>query len=180
MEKAAPFLEVDGDPYPAVIDGRVVWILDGYTTSDSYPYSEQMELGEAATDALTGTGTTGGRRHGHPHVRVPAPDLGHHGALAARRAHDAVRLELAVGAHHGVGGDAEVAREGPDGGEAGAGGQLAGGDEVCDPRPDLLEGRDGRAEVNLDRGLSHGPPPPVCRSAGRRRRHAASGGHGRA
>ncbi|WP_249933000.1 UPF0182 family protein [Blastococcus sp. CCUG 61487] len=58
VEKAAPFLEVDGDPYPAVIDGRVVWILDGYTTSDSYPYSEQMELGEAATDALTGTGTT--------------------------------------------------------------------------------------------------------------------------
>ncbi|MGY1623407.1 UPF0182 family protein [Geodermatophilus sp. SYSU D00965] len=58
VEKAAPFLEVDGDPYPAVIDGRIQWILDGYTTSDSYPYSESMELGEAATDALTGTGTT--------------------------------------------------------------------------------------------------------------------------
>ncbi|WP_245160106.1 UPF0182 family protein [Blastococcus sp. CT_GayMR20] len=58
VEKAAPFLEVDGDPYPAVIDGRIVWMLDGYTTSDSYPYAEQMELGEAASDALTGTGTT--------------------------------------------------------------------------------------------------------------------------
>ncbi len=58
VEKAAPFLEVDGDPYPAVIDGQATWILDGYTTSDSYPYSEQMELGEAAADALTGTGTT--------------------------------------------------------------------------------------------------------------------------
>ncbi|SFE65872.1 hypothetical protein SAMN05216574_10525 [Blastococcus tunisiensis] len=58
VEKAAPFLEVDGDPYPAVIDGRVTWILDGYTTSDSYPYAEQMQLGEAAADALTGTGTT--------------------------------------------------------------------------------------------------------------------------
>jgi uncharacterized membrane protein (UPF0182 family) len=58
VEKAAPFLEVDGDPYPAVIDGRVTWILDGYTTSDSYPYAEPMELGEAATDALTGQGTT--------------------------------------------------------------------------------------------------------------------------
>src|SRR3954451_12684240 len=46
VEKAAPFLEVDGDPYPAVVDGRVVWILDGYTTSESYPYSEQMELGQ--------------------------------------------------------------------------------------------------------------------------------------
>ncbi|MCW2701601.1 MAG: conserved rane protein of unknown function [Blastococcus sp.] len=58
VEKAAPFLQVDGDPYPAVIDGRVTWMLDGYTTSDSYPYAEQMELGEAAADALTGTGTT--------------------------------------------------------------------------------------------------------------------------
>jgi uncharacterized membrane protein (UPF0182 family) len=58
VEKAAPFLEVDGDPYPAVVDGRIVWMLDGYTTSDSFPYSEQMELGEAAADALTGTGTT--------------------------------------------------------------------------------------------------------------------------
>jgi uncharacterized membrane protein (UPF0182 family) len=58
VEKAAPFLEVDGDPYPAVVDGRVTWILDGYTTSDSYPYALQMELGEAAADALTGTGTT--------------------------------------------------------------------------------------------------------------------------
>ncbi len=58
VEKAAPFLEVDGDPYPAVVDGRIVWILDGYTTSDAYPYAEQMSLGEGATDALTGTGTT--------------------------------------------------------------------------------------------------------------------------
>ncbi|MGY1745358.1 UPF0182 family membrane protein [Blastococcus sp. SYSU D00695] len=58
VEKAAPFLEVDGDPYPAVVDGRITWILDGYTTSDSYPYAESMELGEAASDALTGQGTT--------------------------------------------------------------------------------------------------------------------------
>ncbi|WP_233496168.1 UPF0182 family protein [Geodermatophilus sp. TF02-6] len=58
VEKAAPFLEVDGDPYPAVVNGRVTWVLDGYTTADSYPYSESMELGTAASDALTGTGTT--------------------------------------------------------------------------------------------------------------------------
>src|SRR3954464_2675575 len=58
VEKAAPFLQVDGDPYPAVVNGRVTWILDGYTTSESYPYAEQMQLGEAAADALTGTGTT--------------------------------------------------------------------------------------------------------------------------
>src|SRR3954468_6471494 len=58
VEKAAPFLKVDGDPYPAVINGRVTWILDGYTTSDDYPYSESMELGAAAQDSLTGVGTT--------------------------------------------------------------------------------------------------------------------------
>ncbi|MGZ4537734.1 MAG: UPF0182 family membrane protein [Blastococcus sp.] len=58
VEKAAPFLKVDGDPYPAVINGRVTWMLDGYTTSDAYPYSEEMQLGAASADALTGTGTT--------------------------------------------------------------------------------------------------------------------------
>ena len=58
VEKVAPFLKVDGDPYPAVIDGRVTWILDGYTTSDDYPYAESMELGEGAQDSLTGAGTT--------------------------------------------------------------------------------------------------------------------------
>jgi uncharacterized protein len=58
VEKAAPFLEVDGDPYPAVIDGRIQWILDGYTTSNRYPYAELTELGEVASDALTGQGTT--------------------------------------------------------------------------------------------------------------------------
>jgi uncharacterized protein len=58
VEKAAPFLKVDGDPYPAVIDGRIQWILDGYTTSNRYPYAELTELGEVASDALTGQGTT--------------------------------------------------------------------------------------------------------------------------
>src|SRR5215218_7060049 len=58
VEKAAPFLEVDGDPYPAVIDGRVTWVLDGYTTSDAYPYSELRDLGTTAQDSLTGAGTT--------------------------------------------------------------------------------------------------------------------------
>jgi uncharacterized membrane protein (UPF0182 family) len=57
VEKAAPYLQVDGDPYPAVVDGRVVWIVDAYTTSDAYPYSALQSLGEATTDSLTGTGT---------------------------------------------------------------------------------------------------------------------------
>jgi uncharacterized membrane protein (UPF0182 family) len=37
----APFLKLDGDPYAVVHDGRIVWIVDGYTTSDHYPYSQR-------------------------------------------------------------------------------------------------------------------------------------------
>src|SRR4051795_13360152 len=58
VEKAAPYLQVDGDPYPAVIGGRIQWIVDAYTTSDAYPYSALQSLGEATTDSLTGTGTS--------------------------------------------------------------------------------------------------------------------------
>ena len=57
VEKVAPFLKVDGDPYPAVIGGRIVWIIDGYTTLNNYPYSERQTLGEVAADSRTGQGT---------------------------------------------------------------------------------------------------------------------------
>ncbi|WP_131745544.1 UPF0182 family protein [Frankia sp. Cppng1_Ct_nod] len=53
VSKVAPWLTLDGDPYPAVVDGRVVWILDGYTTSDGYPYSERKTLGSVTADAVT-------------------------------------------------------------------------------------------------------------------------------
>ena len=57
VEKVAPFLTLDGDPYPAVVDGRIKWIIDGYTTSNYYPYSQRETLGDAAVDSRTGTGT---------------------------------------------------------------------------------------------------------------------------
>ena len=44
VKKVAPWLTVDGDTYPAVVDGKVVWIVDAYTTSNSYPYSEHRSL----------------------------------------------------------------------------------------------------------------------------------------
>jgi uncharacterized membrane protein (UPF0182 family) len=37
-----PFLDVDGDPYLVLSEGRMFWILDAYTTSDRYPYSETV------------------------------------------------------------------------------------------------------------------------------------------
>jgi uncharacterized membrane protein (UPF0182 family) len=56
---AAPFLKFDADPYLAVVDGRMVWIWDAYTTTDQYPYSQSVDLAEAtdpdAEGHLTGT-----------------------------------------------------------------------------------------------------------------------------
>jgi uncharacterized membrane protein (UPF0182 family) len=53
IEKVAPFLTLDGNAYPAVVDGRVKWIVDAYTTSKGYPYSSLEPLGELTTDSLT-------------------------------------------------------------------------------------------------------------------------------
>ena len=47
VSRVAPFLEFDGDPYAAVVDGRLVWIWDAYTTTDDYPYSEETNLADA-------------------------------------------------------------------------------------------------------------------------------------
>ncbi len=44
VQELAPFLELDRDPYAVVIDGRIKWIVDGYTTSDRFPYSEAIGL----------------------------------------------------------------------------------------------------------------------------------------
>ena len=54
VAKVAPWLTIDGDPYPAVVNGRIEWILDGYTTLDDYPYAQRTVLGKATTDSLTG------------------------------------------------------------------------------------------------------------------------------
>lgn len=53
VAKVAPWLTLDGDPYPALVDGKVLWIIDGYTTSAGYPYSKQTSLSSATSDALT-------------------------------------------------------------------------------------------------------------------------------
>ncbi|WP_326562679.1 UPF0182 family membrane protein [Micromonospora sp. NBC_01796] len=57
VEKVAPFLTLDGDPYPALVGGRIQWIIDGYTTAATYPYAEQVNLQTETADELTGRGT---------------------------------------------------------------------------------------------------------------------------
>jgi uncharacterized protein len=51
-QELAPFLHFDHDPYPVVIDGELKWIIDAYTTTDRYPYSQRADTG----DLTQGTG----------------------------------------------------------------------------------------------------------------------------
>jgi uncharacterized membrane protein (UPF0182 family) len=43
VELLAPFLSYDSDPYPVVVNGRIVWVLDAYTTTDRYPYAQMID-----------------------------------------------------------------------------------------------------------------------------------------
>jgi hypothetical protein len=57
VAKVAPWLTLDGNIYPAVVDGRILWIVDGYTTSNGYPYSKKTNLATATTNTIS-TNTT--------------------------------------------------------------------------------------------------------------------------
>jgi uncharacterized membrane protein (UPF0182 family) len=50
VQSVAPYLTLDSDPYPTVVDGRVLWVIDGYTTSENYPYSRKESLAAAIAD----------------------------------------------------------------------------------------------------------------------------------
>ena len=56
VQEVAPFLTVEADPYPAVVDGEIVWIVDGYTTTNDFPYSDRVNLAEATNDSYSGQG----------------------------------------------------------------------------------------------------------------------------
>lgn len=51
VQAVAPYLTIDKQPYASVVDGRVVWIIDGYTTSSNYPYSKVTDMSRALIDA---------------------------------------------------------------------------------------------------------------------------------
>ncbi len=61
VQKVAPYLTLDARAYPAIVDmdgdestpKELVWIVDGYTTTNEYPYSARESLEDATTDALT-------------------------------------------------------------------------------------------------------------------------------
>lgn len=59
VHKVAPWLTTDQTTYPAVIDGRIKWIVDGYTTLSDLPYSQRTSLTDATNDSSEGVGIAG-------------------------------------------------------------------------------------------------------------------------
>ena len=51
VKAVAPWLTADTSVYPAIVNKKMVWIVDGYTTLDNYPYSELTSLSSATADS---------------------------------------------------------------------------------------------------------------------------------
>jgi uncharacterized membrane protein (UPF0182 family) len=64
VAQVAPFLAADADPYPVILDGEILWVLDMYTTTSFYPYSNPIDF--AAQNRLT---LTSGLEPGINYVR---------------------------------------------------------------------------------------------------------------
>lgn len=58
VAQVAPWLTLDGDVYPAVVDGHVYWVVDGYTSTSSYPDSQRINLRNATSTSLTRNGSS--------------------------------------------------------------------------------------------------------------------------
>ncbi len=52
VEKFAPWLTIDSDAYPAIVDGKIQWILDGYTTTNNYPSAQRESFATMTDDTL--------------------------------------------------------------------------------------------------------------------------------
>ncbi|QLY33014.1 UPF0182 family protein [Nocardia huaxiensis] len=55
VQEVAPWLTPDGDVYPAVVGGKILWIVDAYTTLDNYPYAERTSLDGVVEDSIDQT-----------------------------------------------------------------------------------------------------------------------------
>jgi len=61
VAKVAPFLTLDGDPYPVIVGGQMLWVVDGYTTTDNYPYSQRLSLSGTTTNSYSPGGSASGQ-----------------------------------------------------------------------------------------------------------------------
>ncbi len=89
VQKVAPWLTVDSDALPSVVDGKIVWLLDGYTTSDKYPLAEKKSLEEMTSDAVNPRSAYATLAHG-PHQLHAQRGQGHRRCV--RRDRDALRV----------------------------------------------------------------------------------------
>jgi uncharacterized protein len=64
----APFLRFDSDPYPVVLNGRILWVVDAFTTSDRFPAAQRHSLG--AADLTIGSELISGFNYIRNSVRV--------------------------------------------------------------------------------------------------------------
>jgi uncharacterized membrane protein (UPF0182 family) len=70
VAKVAPFLTLDSSPYPVVVHppgkqvGSILWVVDGYTTTDLYPYSQRVNMPSATTTSQTPGGNVAGQAAG--------------------------------------------------------------------------------------------------------------------
>ncbi|MGY5764934.1 UPF0182 family membrane protein [Brachybacterium sp. DNPG3] len=58
VREVAPFLSLDSQMYPAVVDSELVWVIDGYTTTDRYPYATSVDLDQVIEDSQTSAGAS--------------------------------------------------------------------------------------------------------------------------
>ena len=66
VAKAAPFLNLDADPYPVLLNGHIDWVQDAYTTSSNYPYAQNADTGAVAS----GSGLSGSFNYARNSVKV--------------------------------------------------------------------------------------------------------------
>ncbi len=57
VAQVAPWLTLDGDVYPAVVDGTIQWVVDGYTSTSNYPESQEVNLRQATASTLSQSGS---------------------------------------------------------------------------------------------------------------------------
>jgi uncharacterized protein len=70
IAKVAPFLTLDGDPYPVVANKQILWVVDGYTATDNYPYSKRISLNQATSNTYSPNGLAVGPNSGEVNYLV--------------------------------------------------------------------------------------------------------------
>jgi len=103
LQTLAPYLRWDGDPYLVITpEGREVWMVDGYTTSDAYPFSREIPAYDGINYIRNAVKATVDAYDGETHLYVFDPNdpvIGAYRALFPRLYEDASKMPAAMRAH---------------------------------------------------------------------------------